>query len=74
MVNAVPKKLIMHTNAEVAAIAKALGVSRTSVINRLKPDAAVVPPADNAEGSMSIEGAVEKAVDPKNTAAPAKAE
>lgn len=52
-----------HPDASHAAIAKALGVSRTTVIKWLKPDAAVVPPADNAEGSMSIEEAVEKAVD-----------
>lgn len=52
-----------HPDASHVAIAKALGVSRTTVIKWLKPDAAVVPPADNAEGSMSIEEAVEKAVD-----------
>lgn len=52
-----------HPDASHAAIAKVLGVSRTTVIKWLKPDAAVVPPADNAEGSMSIEEAVEKAVD-----------
>ena len=52
-----------HPDASHAAIAKALGASRTTVIKWLKPDAAVVPPADNAEGSMSIEEAVEKAVD-----------
>lgn len=52
-----------HPDASHAAIAKALGVSRTTVIKWLKPDAAVVPPADNAEGSMSIEEAVEKAID-----------
>lgn len=52
-----------HPDASHAAIAKALGASRTTVIKWLKPDAAVVPPADNAGGSMSIEEAVEKAVD-----------
>lgn len=52
-----------HPDASHAAIAKALGVSRTTVIKWLKPDAAVAPPADNAEGSMSIEEAVEKAID-----------
>lgn len=52
-----------HPDASHASIAKALGASRTTVIKWLKPDAAVVPPADNAEGSMSIEEAVEKAVD-----------
>lgn len=52
-----------HPEASQRAIAKALGVSPTTVNKWLKPDAAVVPPADNAEGSMSIEEAVEKAVD-----------
>lgn len=52
-----------HPDASHAAIAKALGVSRTTVIKWLKPDAVVAPPADNAEGSMSIEEAVEKAID-----------
>ena len=52
-----------HPDASHAAIAKALGVSRTTVIKWLKPDAAVAPPADNAEGSMSIEEAVDKAID-----------
>lgn len=54
---------VEHPDASHSAIAKALGVSRTTVIKWLKPDAAVVPPADNAEGSMSIEEAVEKAID-----------
>lgn len=52
-----------HPDASHAAIAKALGVSRTTVIKWLKPDAVVAPPADNAEGYMSIEEAVEKAID-----------
>lgn len=52
-----------HPDASRSAIAKALGVSRTTVIKWLKPDAVVAPPADNAEGSMSIEEAVEKAID-----------
>ena len=52
-----------HPDASHAAIAKALCVSRTTVIKWLKPDAAVAPPVDNAEGSMSIEEAVEKAID-----------
>ena len=54
---------VEHPDASHSAIAKALGVSRTTVIKWLKPDAAVAPPADNAEGSMSIEEAVEKAID-----------
>ena len=54
---------VEHPDASHSAIAKALGVSRTTVIKWLKPDAVVVPPADNAEGSMSIEEAVEKAID-----------
>lgn len=52
-----------NPGASNSEIAKALGVSRTTVIKWLKPDAAVAPPADNAEGSMSIEEAVEKAID-----------
>lgn len=52
-----------HPEASQRAIAKALGVSPTTVNKWLKPDAVVAPPADNAEGSMSIEEAVEKAID-----------
>lgn len=52
-----------NPGASQRAIAKALGVSPTTVNKWLKPDAAVAPPADNAEGSMSIEEAVEKAID-----------
>lgn len=52
-----------HPDANNSEIAKALGVSRTTVIKWLKPDAVVASPADNAEGSMSIEEAVEKAID-----------
>lgn len=52
-----------HPDANNSEIAKALGVSRTTVIKWLKPDAVVAPPADNAEGYMSIEEAVEKAID-----------
>lgn len=52
-----------NPGASNSEIAKALGVSRTTVIKWLKPDAAVAQPADNAEGSMSIEEAVEKAID-----------
>ena len=61
--NAIRAYAAEHPDASHAAIAKALGVSRTTVIKWLKPDAAVAPPADNAEGSMSIEEAVEKAID-----------
>lgn len=51
-----------HPDASRSAIAKALGVSRTTVIKWLKPDR-VTQPGGKAEGSMSIEEAVEKAVD-----------
>lgn len=51
-----------HPDASHAAIAKALGVSRTTVIKWLKPDH-VTQPGGKAEGSMSIEEAVEKVVD-----------
>lgn len=61
--NAIRAYAAEHPDASHAAIAKALGVSRTTVIKWLKPDAVVAPPADNAEGSMSIEEAVEKAID-----------
>lgn len=52
-----------NPGASQRAIAKALGVSPTTVNKWLKPDAVVAPPADNAEGYMSIEEAVEKAID-----------
>lgn len=51
-----------HPDASRSAIAKALGVSRTTVVKWLKPDR-VTQPGGKAEGSMSIEEAVEKAVD-----------
>ena len=61
--NAIRAYAAEHPDASHAAIAKALCVSRTTVIKWLKPDAVVAPPADNAEGYMSIEEAVEKAID-----------
>lgn len=51
-----------HPEASQRAIAKALGVSPTTVNKWLKPDR-VTQPGGKAEGSMSIEEAVEKAVD-----------
>lgn len=51
-----------HPEASQRAIAKALGVSPTTVNKWLKPDHATQP-GGKAEGSMSIEEAVEKAVD-----------
>lgn len=51
-----------HPEASQRAIAKALGVSPTTVNKWLKPDC-VTQPGGKAEGSMSIEEAVEKAVD-----------
>lgn len=51
-----------HPEASQRAIAKALGVSPTTVNKWLKPDR-VAHPGGKAEGSMSIEEAVEKAVD-----------
>lgn len=51
-----------HPEASQRAIAKALGVSPTTVNKWLKPDH-VTQPGSKAEGSMSIEEAVEKAVD-----------
>lgn len=51
-----------HPEASQRAIAKALGVSPTTVNKWLKPDHATQP-GGKAEGSMSIGEAVEKAVD-----------
>lgn len=51
-----------HPEASQRAIAKALGVSPTTVNKWLKPDR-VTQPGGKAEGSTSIEEAVEKAVD-----------
>lgn len=51
-----------HPEASQRAIAKALGVSPTTVNKWLKPDR-VTQPGGKAEGSMSIEEAVAKAVD-----------
>ena len=51
-----------HPEASQRAIAKALGVSPTTVNKWLKPDHATQP-GGKAEGSMSIEEAVEKAID-----------
>lgn len=51
-----------HPEVSQRAIAKALGVSPTTVNKWLKPDHATQP-GGKAEGSMSIEEAVEKAVD-----------
>lgn len=51
-----------HPEASQRAIAKALSVSPTTVNKWLKPDHATQP-GGKAEGSMSIEEAVEKAVD-----------
>ena len=51
-----------HPEASQRAIAKALGVSPTTVNKWLKPDH-VTQPGGKAEGSMSIEPSVEKAVD-----------
>lgn len=51
-----------HPEASQRAIAKALGVSPTTVNKWLKPDH-VTQPGGEAEGSMSIEEAVEKAID-----------
>ncbi len=51
-----------HPEASQRAIAKALGVSPTTVNKWLKPDR-VTQPGGKAEGSMSIEAAVDKAID-----------
>lgn len=51
-----------HPEASQRAIAKALGVSPTTVNKWLKPDR-VTQPGGKAEGSTSIEAAVDKAID-----------
>lgn len=52
-----------HPDASHAAIAKALGVSRTTVVKWLKPDASTAPRGGNAETAADIENLVEKAID-----------